>query len=218
MESKAMLNVTACTQGKQIQHCGSPVLRYSCTTPIFSAGRHPGAVSRINGVYRRKAQAFIRNAETALLSSAMEGYRDSVKNGYPIHQYETVLEFAVTYNQDCGLSLYTDEYTYTGGAHGGTVRSSETWDLTGGNRVPLSTFFPGNPQYLQELKAEIIRQIGADSSAYFENYPQLVEETFNPKSFYLQPDALAVYFQQYDIAPYATGIPVFLIPMVNRGR
>ncbi|MEM5769578.1 MAG: RsiV family protein, partial [Bacillota bacterium] len=37
-------------------------------------------------------------------------------------------------------------------------------------------------------------------------------QTWNPCSFYMVPEGLAVYFQQYDIAPYVMGIPVFVIP------
>ena len=48
---------------------------------------------------------------------------------------------------------------------------------------------------------------------YFEDYCKLVLDSFNPEQFYLVPRGntydLVIYFQQYDIAPYSTGIPTF---------
>lgn len=44
---------------------------------------------------------------------------------------------------------------------------------------------------------------------YFDNTCNLVLDTFNPKSFYLLKDRVVIYFQQYDIAPYSSGIRTF---------
>jgi hypothetical protein len=47
---------------------------------------------------------------------------------------------------------------------------------------------------------------------YFENYRSLIVRYFNPNSFNLSPDTLSVYYQQYEIGPYVSGIIVFNIP------
>jgi hypothetical protein len=52
---------------------------------------------------------------------------------------------------------------------------------------------------------------------YFENYSQLVNETFKANNYYLTKDGVVIYFQQYDIAPYAAGLPTFLIPYSQAG-
>ncbi|HWQ73960.1 MAG TPA: RsiV family protein, partial [Syntrophomonas sp.] len=44
------------------------------------------------------------------------------------------------------------------------------------------------------------------------NYEELVEQTFDVNNFYCTPQGVVVYFQQYDIAPYASGIREFLLP------
>ncbi|MFU2363539.1 MAG: RsiV family protein, partial [Clostridiales bacterium] len=36
-------------------------------------------------------------------------------------------------------------------------------------------------------------------------------ETINFDSYYLTPKGIVIYFQQYDIAPYSSGLPEFLI-------
>lgn len=97
------------------------------------------------------------------------------------------------------------------GAHGNTIRSSQNWNLRTGRQLPLSYFYPNNPNYVLDILRSIIAQIKENPENYFDNYCELVLETFNLESFYVTPESIAIYFQQYDIAPYSTGIPVFNI-------
>ena len=39
----------------------------------------------------------------------------------------------------------------------------------------------------------------------------MVIDNFNPKSFFITNKGVSVYYQQYDIAPYSSGIRVFEI-------
>ena len=56
------------------------------------------------------------------------------------------------------------------------------------------------------------RKISSAMASYFENYKELINKTFNPNSFYCTPEGISVYYQQYDIAPYSSGIREFLMP------
>ncbi|HCF50858.1 MAG TPA: DUF3298/DUF4163 domain-containing protein, partial [Syntrophomonas sp.] len=66
--------------------------------------------------------------------------------------------------------------------------------------------------YKTYIKKKIIEQIRENPDIYFDNYEELVEQTFNINSFYCTSQGVVVYFQQYDIAPYASGIREFLLP------
>ena len=129
--------------------------------------------------------------------------------------YELYRETTVTYNNDKLISLYFDDYTFTGGAHGSTVRSSQTWDLEHAYQIPLQAFFRKNPNYqidiVKEINSQIAKQIEAGTGVYFPEYCQLVLETINFDSYYLTPKGIVIYFQQYDIAPYSSGLPEFVI-------
>ena len=102
-----------------------------------------------------------------------------------------------------------------GGAHGNTIRTSQTWDLQFGRMLNLSYFYQNNPNYIIDILKNINKQIAKQEKnnpgIYFDNYCQLVLETFNPENFYLTKDGIVIYFQQYDIAPYSSGIREFLI-------
>jgi hypothetical protein len=62
------------------------------------------------------------------------------------------------------------------------------------------------------ILARIVKMAEENHENYFENYRELIIKYYNPQNYYLTPTALAIYFQQYEIAPYAAGIIVFEIP------
>jgi hypothetical protein len=49
----------------------------------------------------------------------------------------------------------------------------------------------------------------AQEKIYFDGYQTLITKYFNPASFYLIPDGVSFYYQQYEIGPYAIGMPTF---------
>ena len=125
-------------------------------------------------------------------------------------QYEVYQTFENTLHTSEVISLFVDEYYFSGGAHGNTIRTSQTWNMSQARMIELYELFR-NPYFLLNIFRQIIAQINAEKEIYFEDACCLVIETFNPKSFYLTPSNIVIYFQQYDIAPYASGIRTFEI-------
>lgn len=192
------------------------VLGLSMIYPAVFLRHNPGGQQAINRQIQREIHDFAAYASQTLYKQAIEDYQQAQANGFPFHPHEALLQYEITYNLNCHLSLYRDAYTYTGGAHGSTLRASDTWSLKSGERLSLSAFFPPGENYKPLLLKEILRQANAamqqNPGIYFDNYPALIREHFNEESYYLTPEGLAIYFQQYEIAPYATGIVVFTIP------
>ena len=62
---------------------------------------------------------------------------------------------------------------------------------------------------------QILRQadenIQQNPGINFEDYHALIVKYFNEEHYYLTPSGVAIYYQQYEIAPYSTGIVVFTI-------
>lgn len=153
---------------------------------------------------------------TELYSSAKDIYKYNKENGYPIMVFEVYVSCNITENYNNIVSLYTDKYIFEGGAHGTTIRNSQNWDLAVGMQFDLSRLFPNNQYYIINILKEINKQIKEQiekegENIYFKDYCQLVLENFNLKNFYMFPNYFEVFFQQYDIAPYSTGIPTFKI-------
>ncbi|MDR1630454.1 MAG: DUF3298 and DUF4163 domain-containing protein [Oscillospiraceae bacterium] len=196
---------------------GVQMVRASVEYPVFSSRRFAPAVQKMNAYYLAMAARALKYAATSMRHSAIADYKYRKANGYPFNSYELDLNTVITYNHNCAVSLYNDQYEFTGGAHGNVIRTSETWNLRSGKIISLPELFPGDPRYAEQIKREIKRQIAAQmqtgEGAYFENYDELVEQTFNEEQFFLSNGALVIYFQQYDIAPYSSGLPEFQIPL-----
>ena len=192
------------------------ILSYTIKYPKFVSSTFHALAHKLNTLYRTKAVMYEKSNIMNLYQMAMVEYEYSISNHFPVHQFEAYVTYVVTYNQSCALSLYFDQYEYTGGAHGLTVRTSDTWDLQRSRRMELADFFPNRSDPKEFIVQSIIKQmkdqISEGDSFYFEDYDKLVEDNFKRNNFYLSKEGLVLYFQQYDIAPYAAGLPTFVIP------
>ena len=200
---------------KDLYHKKTLVLSYAIHYPRFSSERFRMTLSRINRYYEMEAIAYQMYCEHKLFKLAVEQYEDSIKNGFPVRKFEALVVYTTTYNQNCTISLYFDKYEFTGGAHGNTLRYSDTWSLQKGIQIKLNSLF-ANQNYkeyiIMTINQQIAEQIKNGTNQYFENYRQLVTQYFNENSFYLTPEGIVIFYQQYEIAPYSSGIPTFTIP------
>ena len=199
----------------ELKYKNTIVLTYKIEYAQITEADYEVGKRNFNYYNRQKALELQQYILNNLYQEAKELYDYNSSNGYPIMEYEIILEYNVTYNKDNKLSLYYDQYEFTGGAHGNTIRTSQTCDLRVGKQYALSYFFPNNPYYildiLRNINNQIKQQIETGTNYYFDNYCELVLETFNIENYYLTEKGIAIYFQQYDIAPYSSGIPVFYI-------
>lgn len=125
---------------------------------------------------------------------------------YEVYDTEDIISIPATY------------YQYTGGAHGLTTKLTYNYDLNTGKEVRLNDLFKKDFDY-KSIMNEIIRNdIAKEPSIYFEN-GALFKGVNENQAYYLSRDGIIIYFQQYEIAPYASGIREFKIPynVLNEG-
>lgn len=179
------------------------------------------AQRRINAYYQDVANQFYHYASDKMLLDAIDNYKMSIINDFPFHAYDAVMKYTVTYNERCHLSTYIDQYQYTGGAHGLTMRTSENWSLQTGRRIRLQDLFGPGEDYTKLIQTQIILQAEKNyqenPGIYFDNYRELIVQYFNPNSFYFTPNGVTFYYQQYEVGPYASGIIEFTIPYAHLG-
>lgn len=192
------------------------ILKYQLKYPEFSNTEYYDFIERVNVYYATRNSLFIRFDIQELYRLGLEDYKYAKENDIPFRNYEVYTDFTVAYNRECLLSTFTDIYKYTGGAHGSTERISTLWNLSLGKNLNLSDLFIYPNQYESYITDIIINYIEEDIKAgndiYFEDYKTNVVDRFNPMNFYISEDGIVIYFQQYDIAPYSSGILTFLIP------
>lgn len=204
-----------------LYHKDTVVLNYTIKYPHFVSEQCKIMLSKLNALYRTTAHMYQQNNVMNLYQRAMVDYETAKVNHYPFRRYESYADYTVTYNDNGIISMYFDRYEYTGGAHGSTIRSSDSWALKRGRRLRLSDIFPNDKSYREEVISLIIVDIEGNKNKgdmdYFEDYEDLVRENFKADQFYLTDEGIVIYFQQYDIAPYAYGLPTFLIPYQLEG-
>lgn len=208
-----MYRIIENTFEKELYYKDTVILKYTIKYPRI-INNSMGA-NRFNRFNYEKAIKLKHYSENELFKEAKELYNYNVSNGYPVMMYEVFLDYTITYNQNSIVSLYSDEYIYSGGAHGNTVRSSQNWNINFAKQFSLESLFDNNCNYildiLKDINNQIEQQIANGSNQYFENYCSLVLNTINLNNFYLNPGYITIFFQQYDIAPYSSGIPSFNI-------
>jgi len=148
---------------------------------------------------------------------AREYYRETRQTGDHFWKYEVAVDYVVHYKKNGILSLTIDNYQFTGGAHGGTERLPFNIDLKTGKFLALKDLFSPGFDYQRIIDEEVRKQIAQQKDIYFEG-----EEGFkgigDNRTYYIIPGYVVVYFAQYEIAPYASGMPEFKIPVKKFGN
>jgi len=163
--------------------------------------------SAINRHFMEDANALKDDLE----AEADEAKRGSEQSGYTFQPYG-LWSICEKYceNGDI-LSLYVDYYTYTGGAHGSTERRAYNYDLQTGERLELKDLFKMGYDYKAALNEQVKARIAARPENYFDG--DMGFQGINESNFYLENNILMLYFDEYEIAPYAVGIPQFKLPL-----
>lgn len=199
----------------KLQYDNTVILTYQIDYPVITKSRWNEGKEKFNEYNRQKAKRLEFYVITELFEEAKRTYEYNKNQGYPIMVYEVVVSYQITYNQSYFVSLYRDAYSYTGGAHGNTIRSSQNWNLLKGECIPLQRWYQDDCSCIIEILREINRQITErtkqEPGTYFDNFCGLVLESINLKNYYKVERGIVIFFEQYDIAPYSTGIPEFVI-------
>ena len=200
----------------QIKHEGTTIINVHISQPVISGETRLLALRLMNKYYERFAKELLYYCNKKLKPEAIKQLEYRTENGFPFYPFELRSDFTVTYNSDGLLSLYTDVYEFTGGAHGSTLRFADIWHTPIGLPASVLEFFPKKTKIKKVLTeaATVMaaEQITAGTDMYFEDYPQLIKKYFSYSNIYITYSGMALFYQQITIAPYAEGIPVFIIP------
>lgn len=215
-----MQTVTSNTLQDTMYYRNMPVFIYKIEYPSFTTTCSFAAGESISAYYAGQAKRTEEYCRNVLYPQAVNDKRYAQASP-PFHSYTLEMVYNITYNSGCITSLFTDTHTYMGGALGETKRSSDTWDFNSGKRLRLQDIYPLTPDSLHRLQASIEHQIAerlnTAPGSYFDNYRSLLLEAFDVNQFYLRPGAGVIFYQQFDIAPYAAGLPEFYFHAVLPG-
>ncbi len=154
----------------------------------------------------------------------MNFYEDSLKEAqsfledFELDESNFVADasYEVKKNTVSTISILIKYYKYSGGAHGYYEYVPYNIDLRNGDNLTLKDIFKKDVGYKEVIDKEVEKQIKElgkkekDLDKVYDFYG--IKEN---QKFYLKDDEIVIYFDLYDIAPYAAGIPEFPIAIDN---
>ncbi|MCK9217833.1 MAG: stalk domain-containing protein [Firmicutes bacterium] len=165
-------------------------------TPIFEGFSGAGTV---NHIIRDIVIDSIGHARTA---------------GIQLKEFRKKTELVIYYDYskyDDLLSVQLNTYIYLGGAHGSSEINPITINTATGDVYNFKDLFQDEVKGVGFVEEYILETIKENPEAYFEDYEERVKSKEGDFDYYLNGDNLVVYFGQYDIGPYASGIRYFEI-------
>lgn len=145
------------------------------------------------------------------IKEAKDVLEDYKKSGYLCNiMFELFSSYKITSQSKDLLSFYIEYYQFTGGAHGLTTRKAYVVENSNGKKLTLDKLFKEGYDYKSIIDTFIKKDISKNKDKYFDG-----EEGFKginkDVKFYIEGNDLVIYYDQYEIAPYASGIPEFKI-------
>lgn len=176
--------------------------------PIITGSTNKKLEEKVNDNFKTDADAFLREVER----EGKSDYEESKKKGIPFRPYEAVTKFSTSFLNNEIISITQQYYQYTGGAHGITQQKSTNIDLNSGKTLTYKDIFKPGTDYSSIIIKEIKKQISENSENFFPEAYGSITTLKEDQPFYLLPDGIVVYYQLYELAPYAAGFSKFKIP------
>lgn len=143
-----------------------PALAQDATTKVKTADyefsyAYPAAAARVPGL-KAWLDADRARLQAKTRKDGAEGRREAAKSGFPYRRYSFDKNWKLVTQTPRFVSLSSDSYDYTGGAHGMPASSGLIWDKATGRRLEPKSLFTSvaalqaatRTDYCARLKAE----------------------------------------------------------------
>ena len=194
------------TDEKAVKSEDGTVLMYiNYVYPVIENKDGNEYIGKINNEYKAYAEKFIADAE-AKTADAKELLGEMEKDTF--RPFEFNLSYDVHTDKNGILSVTNYEYYNLGGAHPNTERASRTFDLKNAKELALSDVVNGDADEIHTMVYDVFVKYFEENNENFssETASELDKECDNVK-FYLTDDAMVLYFDVYQVTPYAAGYP-----------
>ena len=171
----------------------------------FSFGNDSIAYPEPGGV-----RDMVRMCCDSMLAKAMSELSDStfVSIGYPTgYVYEA--EIVPVYVSPKAVTYSSSAYVYLGGAHGGVVSDQLTFSTADGRGYGWNMFREGTGAVLSDMIRKGLAEQYFETDADMSEWSYLSGDTLPlpVRPPYFMADGVHFEYQQYEIAPYAAGMP-----------
>ena len=179
---------------------GTELIYIDADYPQVSKKNSSKFIDSLNKTFESLTDDFL-DSVNELTDGILEYYDELSEDEKEFLPYESYMYYDVTRNYDGIFSVTVNESFYTGGAHPFGDRISFTYDTNKEKELTLCDIL-GKSQ--KETDKFVIEKFYAEYDE--EDLWDLEEEAPNVY-FLIENDELVLYFQQYQIGPYAMGFP-----------
>ncbi|MDP4147646.1 MAG: WG repeat-containing protein, partial [Bacillota bacterium] len=183
----------------------------------------------LNNMYRVKEEKYKPNKDYLVYYPQIEGMENLVlertinerlKQLSQVKPVDHNIQLEYSYGRDFSIEFFKKNllvlelngyYYPLGAAHDMPIKIFQHIDLITGRFYELKDLFKENSNYVQVLSDIIGEQI-KKGQQHFYVFPDSYKGISEYQPFYVDENALYIYFLPYEIAPFAAGFPTFKIP------
>lgn len=195
----ALTSITSREQGQ------APIYTITAQTP------------KLTGSNDARAQAFNRGVE-AIVSQEIRYFRENVLAQMPVQsftvgssfdaQYTLILQQGNIWSLKFIFSGYAD-----GAAHPYQYSLTFNYDLERGEELSLGDLFPPDSDFLGVISRYCIAELSRRDIGFYGGFQQGAEPSpENYRNWNITAGGLSITFDEYQVAPYAAGPQIVLVP------
>lgn len=174
--------------------------------PVIENNENSSFIDELNSMYKENAEKFVE--EAVKVSDDAKLLLDEMgESKYP--EMTFLLTYEVNYDKNNILSITNNYYEYTGGAHGIRMMVSENYNVADGSKLALTDVLIGEMDELEigiyDSFVKLFEETAGDN--FVAEWAAQIENEAGNVKFYIKDGGIVLYFDVYQVAPYAYGIP-----------
>ncbi len=167
-----------------------------------------------SGMHDSELQGRINEELENEINACLERFTKETEQGENIGTEKNIFQITqeVMYNKNNFVSLVSECYIFTGGAHGSSDRMPRNIDLQQGKVLKLADLFL-DAGYQEKLTGELERILEEHPDEYSDLWEPPVLGSSQEEYFYIQDGDLVIFYPPYELSYYARGFVEFRIPI-----
>lgn len=168
-------------------------------------------IPQISGMTHTDLQDTLNNQFKTDIDGWISQIQQQADNSDGQKPYELVVTQNIKENKGGFLSMISEIYQYTGGAHGITTWIAKNIDDNAGKVITLSDLFADGEDYKTILNRIMQQMVEDEPDQYQDLWEQpVISDT---QGFYIKDGELVIYYPPYELSYYARGFVEFPIPL-----
>lgn len=186
---------------------GTPLAYISCVYPVIKHSDDANTfISEVNQSFKEKAMNYATKVEEGYSADAALIFEELGSECYRPMYF--TLTYDVNENSKSLISFTLCDYQNTNGAHPNQVRESVTYDAISGRKLSLENVLDVSMAQTEAKVYDTFREYMEKNYEGFDaETEEMIAQEASNVNWYLTDEALVMYFNPYQIAPYAFGSP-----------